>query len=215
VARDCVRHSLVLLKNANNALPLSKQFKHLVVVGKAADDIGIQCGGWTIAWQGRAGPVTKGGTTILAGIRKTVSAGTTVTYSADGSDIKGADAVVVVVGEMPYAEMKGDRANLQLSAADQKLIATAKAAGAPTVTLLISGRPLVLGDALDKTDALLAAWLPGTEGQGVADVLFGDFAPTGKLPRTWPLNAEQVSNPSTAAQKPLFPYGFGLTYMSK
>ena len=212
VARDCVRHSLVLLKNANNTLPLSKQVKHLVVAGKAADDLGMQCGGWTIDWQGRVGPVTKGGTTVLGAIRKAVSAETTVSYSADGAELKGADAVVVVVGELPYAEMKGDRPDLQLAPEDQRLIATVKAAGVPVVTILFSGRPLVLGDALDRSDAFLAAWLPGTEGQGVADVLFGDFRPTGKLPRTWPLNAEQVSQPPTAGQKPLFAYGFGLTY---
>jgi len=212
VARDCVRHSLVLLKNANHALPLSKSVKRLVVVGKAADDIGIQCGGWTIDWQGRAGPVTKGGTTILAAVRKTVSAETAVAYSADGADLNGADAIVVVVGEMPYAEMKGDRPDLQLTPEDQQLIAKVKQGGVPVVTILFSGRPLVLGGALEQSDAFLAAWLPGTEGQGVADVLFGDFRPTGKLPRTWPANAEQVANPPSAKQSPLFAYGFGLTY---
>jgi beta-glucosidase len=212
VARDCVRHSLVLLKNSNHALPLSKTIKHLVVAGKAADDLGIQCGGWTIDWQGKPGPVTKGGTTILAAIRKTVSADTTVTYSADGSKATGADAVVVVVGELPYAEGMGDRADLRLSPEDQKLIATVKQAGAPVVTLLISGRPLILGEALDQSDAFVAAWLPGTEGQGVADVLFGDFRPTGKLPRAWPLSMEQVPMSAARGARPLFAYGFGLTY---
>ena len=171
VARDCVRHSLVLLKNAQNTLPLAKSLKHLVVAGKAADDLGIQCGGWTIDWQGRPGAVTKGGTTILTAIRKTVSAGTTVTYAADGAGVKGADAAIVVVGEMPYAEMKGDRAELSLSAEDNKVIAGVKAAGIPVVTVLLSGRPLVLGAALDQSDAFVAAWLPGTEGQGVASAI--------------------------------------------
>ena len=109
VARECVRESLVLLKNENHVLPLSKKIKHLVVVGAAADDLGMQCGGWTIDWQGGRGNVTHGGTTILAAIRQTVSPETKVTFSPDGSDVKDADAVIVVVGELPYAEMKGDR----------------------------------------------------------------------------------------------------------
>jgi len=214
VARDCVRHSLVLLKNAHNTLPLSKSIQRLVVAGKAADDLGMQCGGWTISWQGSTGAVTHVGTTILAAIRKTVSPGTTVTYSADGSQAMGADAAIVVVGEMPYAEMMGDRADLRLAPEDQKLIAQIKQSGVSVVTLLISGRPLILDEALDKSDAFLAAWLPGTEGQGVADVLFGDFHPTGKLPRAWPAAMDQVSVSSAAGKKPLFAYGFGLTYGS-
>ncbi|MGA2871050.1 MAG: glycoside hydrolase family 3 N-terminal domain-containing protein, partial [Verrucomicrobiota bacterium] len=167
VARECVRESLVLLKNEHQTLPLSKQLKHLVVVGEAADDLGMQCGGWTIDWQGRKGKVTPGGTTLLAAIKGAVSSGTTVTYSADGSEVSGADAVVVVVGEEPYAEMKGDRRNLDLSEADRALIAKAKATGAPVVTILYSGRPLVLGPALKESDAFVAAWLPGTEGEGM------------------------------------------------
>ena len=210
VARQCVRASLVLLKNRNHALPLSKQVKHLAVVGRAADDMGIQCGGWTIDWQGRTGAVTTGGTTILEGIRKTVAPGTKVTYSRDGSGLEGADAVIVVVGELPYAEMMGDRTDLSLAAVEKERIHRAKSAGVPVITILISGRPLILGASLDESDAFLAAWLPGTEGQGIADVLFGDYAPTGKLPRHWPRNMEQVPLPCIG--KPLFPYGFGLSY---
>ncbi len=112
VARQCVRESLVALKNVNHTLPLSKSIKHLAVVGKGADDIGIQCGGWTISWQGQAGNVTHGGTTILTGIRNAVASGTTVTFSPDGYELTGADAVLVVVGDMPYAEMKGVRSDL-------------------------------------------------------------------------------------------------------
>jgi beta-glucosidase len=210
VARDCVRHSLVLLKNQAHTLPLSKQLKHLVVIGPA-DDLGMQCGGWTIGWQGEHGRVTHGGTTILAAIRQTVSASTLVTCSPDGSEIKDADAVIAVVGESPYAEMKGDRARLDLSTNDLALIARARAAGAPVVTLLLSGRPLILHSALEDSSALIAAWLPGTEGLGVADVLFGDFKPKGKLPRTWPRSNEHLRAGDTA-EKPLFPLGFGLTY---
>jgi beta-glucosidase len=185
VARECVRASLVLLKNENEALPLSKTIKHLAVVGEAADDIGVQCGGWTVDWQGRPGEVTHGGTTVLKAIRQTVSPETQVTYSPDGADVKGADAVVVVIGEQPYAEMIGDRKDLDLSPENAALVEKAKAAGAPVVTVFFSGRPLILGSALADSTAFVAAWLPGTEGQGVTDVLFGDYKFTGKLPRPW------------------------------
>ena len=211
VARECVEQSLVLLKNSKHALPLSKNLKHLVVVGEAADDLGVQCGGWTIDWQGRTGAVTSGGTTILAAIKQTVSTQTQVIFSPDGNDIKGADEILVVIGETPYAEFKGNRTNLDLSAEDAALIAKAKSSGVPVVTVLLSGRPLVLGGALENSAAFIAAWLPGTEGQGVADVLFGDYKPTGKLPRLWPRNNDQLSA-SNLTGKPLFPDGFGLTF---
>jgi beta-glucosidase len=210
VARQCVRASLVLLKNQNHALPLSKHVKQLAVVGRAADDLGIQCGGWTIDWQGKPGPVTSGGTTILEAIRKAVAPGVKVTFSRDGSGLEGADAVIVVAGELPYAEMRGDRSDLSLAAADSERIHRAKLAGAPVITILLSGRPLILGAALDESDAFVAAWLPGTEGQGIADVLFGDYGPTGKLPRRWPRTMDQAATP--AAGQPLFPFGFGLSY---
>lgn len=210
VARECVRQSLVQLKNDNHALPLSKTLKHLVVVGTAADDIGIQCGGWTISWQGQSGNIIHGGTTILTAIRNTVASGTEVTFSPDGSNVKGADAVVVVVGEMPYAETRGDRSDLRLPPADVALVEKAKSSGAPVVTLLLSGRPMILGAALDASDAFLAAWLPGTEGQGIADVLFGDYKPTGKLPRPWPRDNDGLATAAVqpTASTPLFPRGF-------
>jgi len=212
VARECVRQSLVLLKNSNHALPLSKHLKHLVVAGMAADNLGIQCGGWTIDWQGQLGRVTRGGTTMLAAIHQTVSHETQVTFSADGSEMQNADAIIVVVGELPYAEIKGDRTQVDLAAEDCTLIEKAKATGAPVITVLFSGRPLVLGPALDASDAIVAAWLPGTEGRGITDVLFGDYKPAGKLPRTWPRNDDQLSVSATQAGKSQFPYGFGLTY---
>jgi beta-glucosidase len=187
VARECVQRSLVLLKNADGALPLSKDVKRLAVVGAAADDLGRQCGGWTISWQGNSGAVTRGGTTILNAIRHTVGPHTEIIFSPDGAAVPKVDAIVVVVGEMPYAEMKGD---------------------SPKITVILSGRPLVLGPAVDVSDAVVAAWLPGTEGQGVADVLFGDFRPSGKLPRPWPGDQGQPDG------KPLFARGFGLTYKS-
>jgi beta-glucosidase len=205
-----VRESLVLLKNENRILPLSKQIKLLVVIGEAADDLGVQCGGWTIDWQGRTGEVTHGGTTLLSAIRSIVSPETKVTFSPDGSSIQEADAVIVVVGEKPYAEMKGDRRKLDLSAEDLALIAKAKSSGAPVTTVLLSGRPLILNSALADSGAFVAAWLPGTEGQGVADVLFGDFKFNGKLSRTWPRSNDHVAT-GDRSEPPLFPCGFGLT----
>jgi beta-glucosidase len=213
VARDAVRQSLVLLKNDRKALPLSKKAARIHVAGKSADDIGMQCGGWTIAWQGRAGEVTPGGTTILTAIKNTVSKDTQVTYSKDGSGAAGATVGVVVIGETPYAEGRGDRADLSLAQEDQDAVAAMKSAGIPVVTILVSGRPMILGGVLDKSDALVAAWLPGTEGQGVADVLFGDYKPTGKLSFTWPRTMAQLPlNVNTPNGDPLFQYGFGLKY---
>jgi len=213
VARQCVRESLVILKNEAKTLPLSKQLKHLAVVGTAADDLGTQCGGWTIDWQGEPGNKIPGGTTILAAIRQSVDAATKITFSADAKGIKNADAVIVVIGEPPYAEMKGDRTNLQLPAADLALIERAHRTGAPVVTILLSGRPFVLGAALKSSNAFIAAWLPGTEGLGVTDVLFGDFQPTGKLPTPWLESNAALANGANrkVARKPLFPLGFGLS----
>jgi beta-glucosidase len=211
VARQCVRASLVLLKNQKHLLPLSKQVRQLAVVGRAADDLGIQCGGWTIDWQGKPGKISANGTTILEAIRKTVTPGAKVTFSANGSNLVGADAILVVIGEQPYAEMKGDRSDLNLSAEDRALIHRVKSAGVPVLTILLSGRPLILGSALADSDAFVAAWLPGTEGQGVADVLFGDYHPTGKLSRHWPGSMEQVPT-GAGAKEALFPDGFGLSY---
>ena len=209
VARQCVQESLVLLKNVHHTLPLSKDIKHLAVVGQAADDLGIQCGGWTIDWQGKTGDVTPGGTTLLAAIKKTVGANTQVTFSTNASNLTDADAIIVVVGELPYAEGEGDRTDVRLSAADSALVARAKGAGVPVVTILYSGRPLLLDSVLDQSDAFVAAWLPGTEGEGMADVLFGNAKFTGKLPRIWPKNSEQFSSLHTPG-RPLFREGFGL-----
>ncbi len=209
VARQCVSESLVLLKNDKHALPLSKKIKNLLVVGRAADNLGMQCGGWTIDWQGRDGTVTPGGTTLLAAIKQTVSPGTTVTYSPDLNQALDPDAIIVVVGEKPYAEMKGDRHHLNLSEEDAALITRAKATGAPVITVLYSGRPLILDSALDNSDAFVAAWLPGTEGLGMTDVLFGDKKFKGKLSRTWPRSNDHIPASDTS-EAPLFKYGFGL-----
>ena len=211
VARACVRESLVLLKNSAHALPLKKSLRQIAVVGRAADDLGMQCGGWTIGWQGAAGNVTPGGTTLLAAIKKTVTPGTEVVYSPDGANLAKPDVVVAVVGEEPYAESRGDRLQVDLAPADVSLITKVKELGAPVVTVVYSGRPLVLGSIMDRSDAIVAAWLPGTEGLGMSDILFGDRAPTGKLPRLWPANDRQLAVDRLDGQ-PLFPAGFGLTY---
>ena len=213
VARDAVRQSLVLLKNEGNTLPLSKQAARIHVAGKNADDIGNQSGGWTIQWQGESGDITPGGTTMLTAIRNAVSEDTEVTFSPDGTGAEGAEVGIVVVGETPYAEGFGDRSDLALAEDDVAAVNQMKQAGIPVVVVLISGRPLLLGDALDQADAFVAAWLPGTEGQGVADVLFGDYAPTGKLPFSWPRSMDQVIvNVGDEGYDPLFEYGYGLTY---
>jgi len=212
VARRAVRQSMVLLKNDKKVLPLAKTAKRIHVAGSNADDIGNQCGGWTISWQGESGAPTTGGTTILAALRAAAGADR-VTYARDGLGAAGADVAVVVVGETPYAEYKGDRDDLSLSKDDRAALANAKKAGVPVVLVVVSGRPLILGDAVDMADAVVAAWLPGTEGQGVADVLFGDYKPTGKLAFSWPRSMEQIPiNVGDAKYDPLFAYGFGLTY---
>ena len=187
VARRAVRESLVLLKNDHKTLPLSKNLARIHVAGKSADDIGNQCGGWTISWQGKSGNTTIGGTTILAALRK---AGANVISA-------GANVGIVVIGETPYAEGMGDRTDLSLSAEDISAVKQMKNTGIPVVVIVISGRPLILEPILDQADAIVAAWLPGTEGEGVTDVLFGAYRPVGKLSFTWPTQ---------------FKYGFGLTY---
>ena len=208
VARQAVRQSLVLLKNEKRTLPLAKTAARIHVAGPGADDLGMQCGGWTIDWQGSLGNHIPGGTSILAAIKHTAAKGTAVTFSKDGNGAEGADVGVVVIGEKPYAEWAGDGATVALPKESLAAVANMKKAGIPLVVIVLSGRPVILGDVLEQADAVLAAWLPGSEGQGVADVLFGDHRPTGKLSRSWPRSVSQL--PRNA--DPLFPYGFGLSY---
>jgi beta-glucosidase len=211
VARQAVRESLVLLKN-DGVLPLSRKAKRIHVAGRGANDLGRQCGGWTIHWQGQEGTPTVG-TTILAAFQQSLPGPWGVTYSQDGTGAEGADAVVVVASERPYAEGGGDRTDLSLDEEDRATLANARKAGVPLVLVVLSGRPLILGEALEQADAVVAAWLPGTEGLGVTDVLLGDSAPTGKLPHSWPRSMEQVPiNVGDTPYDPLFAYGYGLTY---
>jgi beta-glucosidase len=211
VARDCVRQSLVLLKNENKVLPLLKGAAHIHVAGEAADNIGNQCGGWTITWQGRSGEDTLG-TTILTGIRAAAGPATKVTYSEDGSGGKGAKIGIAVVGETPYAEMFGDRSELRLKSQALGTIARMKADGMQVVLVLISGRPLVIDDVLGYVDAVVAAWLPGSEGAGVADVLFGAHKPGGKLGYSWPKESTTDFRIGSPGYHTLFEVGYGLSY---
>src|ERR1019366_8170672 len=142
VARQCVRESLVLLKNEKQAFPVKKTGR-IHVGGKNADDIGNQCGGWTITWQGQSGNVTPGGTTILQAIKKAVSKDTKVTFAVDAKGAAGADVGVVVIGEKPYAETAGDRSDLSLAPEDVAAVENMKAAGIPVVVILFSGRPMI------------------------------------------------------------------------
>lgn len=208
VARQAVRESVVLLKNAGGCLPISKRAR-IHVAGSCADNLGNQCGGWTITWQGRSGNTVPGGTSILSGIINAVPLSTQVSFSIDGTGASGADVGIVVVGEGPYAEGLGDRADLTVDLKDIEAVRNVKQAGIPVVVVLISGRPMIINEILEISDAFLAAWLPGTEGQGVADVLFGDYRPTGKLSFTWPASVEQIEQ---RTGRPLFEYGYGLTY---
>ncbi|MFD5077170.1 glycoside hydrolase family 3 N-terminal domain-containing protein [Streptomyces sp. NPDC058371] len=216
VARKAAAESQVLLKNAGGVLPLKKNQK-VYVAGSNADDLGNQSGGWTITWQGSSGKITDG-TTILQGLKK-AAPGATIDYSKEASaPTVGYDVGVVVVGETPYAEGVGDVGNgndLELTAADKA--AVDKVCGAmKCVVLTVSGRPQLIGDRLGDIDALVASWLPGTEGDGVADVLYGKRAFTGQLPVTWPKSESQLPiNVGDASYDPQFPYGWGLTTLTK
>nr|CAB3448751.1 unnamed protein product [Digitaria exilis] len=223
LAREAVRKSLVLLKNGkpgeNPLLPLPKKAttgNSILVAGSHADDLGSQCGGWTITWQGLTGNNLTAGTTILDGIEHTVFPGTDVVYSEnpDVSFIQQNkakfDYAIVVVGEPPYAETFGDNLNLTIPAPGPAIVGNV-CGSIKCVVVLISGRPLVVEPYMETIDALVAAWLPGTEGMGVADVLFGDYGFTGKLSRTWFRSVDQLPmNVGDAHYDPLFPFGFGL-----
>ncbi|XP_075643881.1 uncharacterized protein LOC142615077 [Castanea sativa] len=220
IAREAVRKSLVLLKNGKSAyigsiLPLPKKVPKILVAGTNADNLGYQCGGWTIEWQGLSGNNLTSGTTILKAIKDTVDPSTQVVFNEnpDTAFINSNDFAyaVVVVGEQSYAETNGDNLNLTLPAPGPDTIKNV-CSHIKCVVVVVSGRPLVIEPYLESMDALVAAWLPGTEGQGVADVLFGDYGFTGKLARTWFKRVDQLPmNVGDAHYDPLFPFGFGLT----
>jgi len=221
IARQAVRESLVLLKNDNHVLPISKKTKKIVVVGEHANSAGFQSGGWTINWQGTSENY-KGATTILEGIKKQSKG--EVVYDKNATENHfDADLAIIVVGEIPYAEFFGDIGHesnqLQLTLTDehQKYIKTYAEKGIKTVVVLISGRPLIVTEQINSSDAFVAAWLPGSEGDGIAEVLFGDYNFKGKLPHSWPKDMKDYEknygpNFWDKTIKPLFEFGFGLEY---
>lgn len=215
LARQAVRESLVLLKNDQGTLPLSKNTPLIYVGGQGADDMGMQCGGWTIEWQGKSGAIEPG-TTLLKGIQAAAAPESKVEYNREGQFAGSADVGIAVVGEQPYAEGVGDRKSLALSDKDIALIQAMREHSRKLVVIILSGRPMVITPQFNSADAWVAAWLPGSEGDGVADVLFGDHPFTGTLPYAWPRSDEQLPlNDRTIAGKtgcdaPLFQRGYGL-----
>ncbi|KAJ0817787.1 putative glucan 1,3-beta-glucosidase [Helianthus annuus] len=218
LAREAVRKSLVLLKNGKSStkplLPLPKRASKILVAGSHANSIGYQSGGWTIDWQGSSGNLTVG-TTILSAVEKTVDPNTQVIYNENPNQdylkSNNFDFAIVVVGEPPYTETFGDNLNLTIPEPGPSTIKNV-CGSVKCVVVLIAGRPLVVQPFIDTIDALVAAWLPGTEGQGVTDVLFGDYGFTGKLARTWFKSVDQLPmNVGDSHYDPLYPFGFGLT----
>ncbi len=220
IARQAVRESLVLLKNEGGILPLHKD-RRVIVAGPHADNIAFQSGGWTKKWQGahddlygNAARPIEGATSIIDGIRNVIGHERVIDAGPFGVR-DDAEVVIVVVGEEPYAEGLGDRAaeELVLAPEQRELIRAYHEKNVKVVTVLVSGRPLLVSEELERSDAFVAAWLPGSEGQGVAEVLFGDDNFKGRLGFTWPRDASQVPiRIGDADYDPLFPYGFGLRY---
>jgi beta-glucosidase len=221
VARRAVRESAVLLRNEAHALPIPETAR-VHVAGSGADSLQRQCGGWTVDWQGlgtsSVAPGVSTGTTILQGIQAIAGSGN-VTYSQDASGVPlTASHVIVVLSEPPYAEGLGDATDLDLATrtADVPVLQAARASGLPVIAVILSGRPLIIEPYLALADAWVAAWLPGSEADALADVLFGRYAPTGKLGHTWPKTMAQipinVGDADYVTDPPLYPFGYGLTY---
>jgi len=212
VARECVRQSLVVLKKKDGFLPILKNIKRIHLAGRHADNMGYQCGGWTISWQGSSGYITPG-TTIKEAIRQ-AAPNAEVTYSEDGYGAEGADIGIAVIGETPYAEYVGD-GHISLTSTDVQTIRNLRNYNIPVIVILISGRPMIINPILHHCDALIAAWLPGTEGEGITDVLFGDYPPAGRLSQTWPRDVSQIPvNVGDAVYNPLFKYGDGISSLN-
>jgi len=211
VARQAVQESLVVLKNDGAVLPLPKTGT-VALAGTSADNTGNQCGGWTISWQGSTGNGVPGATSVRQAFEAVLGT-SQVKYSTDGSSVSGASFGVAVIGEPPYAEGKGDRTDLTVATADVNVVKAMKQAGLRTVVVLIAGRPMILDPLMPYADAIVMAWLPGSEGAGITDILFGDAHPSGTLPHSWPRSMAQIPiNVGDASYDPLYPYGFGLTY---
>lgn len=219
LAREAVRKTLVLLKNGKEGdsplLPLPKRALKILVAGTHAHNLGYQCGGWTINWQGFSGNSDTTGTTILEAVKSAVDPSTEVVFEENPDEefvrSNSFTHAIVVIGELPYAEMEGDSQTLTMLEPGPSVISNACGA-MKCIVVVISGRPLVMEPYIASIDALVAAWLPGTEGKGVTDVLFGDYPFTGKLPRTWFRTVDQLPmNVGDKHYDPLFPFGFGLT----
>lgn len=218
LAREAVRKSLVLLKNGKDPtkpfLPLDRKARRILVAGSHAHDLGFQCGGWTMTWHGDSGRITIG-TTILDAIKATVGDKTEIVYEQYPSQTTLAEHdfsfAIVVVGELPYAEFLGDNAELKIPLNGTEFVMSVSE-HIPTLAILISGRPMVLEpELLQNVDALVAAWLPGSEGEGITDVVFGDYDFEGLLPVTWFKSVDQLPmNYGDQSYDPLFPLGFGL-----
>jgi beta-glucosidase len=224
IAREAVRKSLVLLKNESAALPVDKNVPVIFLTGSGANSVGSQSGGWTISWQGETTTVTEG-TTILNAIQDAVGSDTQVYFDKNANFKKAKDPSgnllrapvgIAVVSEGPYAEGVGDSAKLSLSPSDIKNVQKLRERVDILIVVIISGRPLIINEILPLADAIVAAWLPGSEGAGVTDVLFGDFPFTGQLPYTWPRNTDQLPlninniEGKTGCEGPLFIFGYGL-----
>jgi beta-glucosidase len=215
VARQAVAESAVLLKTGSEVLPIAKSGQKVLIAGEAADDIGRALGGWSISWQGSAGPTTTG-TTLVQALQTQL--GSSLTYKADAAFDSGtkADIGIVVVAEQPYAEGKGDSPTLQLPDADVALIAKMKPLVTKLVVVIFSGRPMMLDGIIGQADAVVAAWLPGTEVEGLADVLLGDKPFVGTTTYTWPKTPTDAARiGKTACQGAVFPYGYGLDVSGK
>jgi beta-glucosidase len=212
VARQAVRESLVLLKNSGNALPLPKTGTYKIVVGgKSVDNLGYQLGGWSVSWQGGSGTTTTG-TTFWQALQQ-ATAGTNITLQNVGTRTKGrysGDVGIWVGGETPYAEGKGDSATLAFGSDNSSQLSDLCSHVRTCIAILYSGRPVVIADQLPKANAFVAAWLPGTEGAGITDVLFGAGF-TGKLPVSWPGTVTDEPINSGDGKAALFPLGYGLS----
>lgn len=217
IAREAVRKSQVLLKNQNGLLPLSPQ-SSFIIAGPGADNIGQQSGGWTVSWQGTGNTNQDfpGGTSIAAGLTAQIEvAGGSVTSDTDAD----ADVAIIVFGESPYAEMQGDVYSVAWydQRGERALIESLNARGIPVVAVFLTGRPMWVNDILNDSDAFVVSWLPGSEGQGVADVLLADaqgnvqFDFVGKLPMPWPALDVNAADRDLPVDEFMFPVGYGLS----
>ena len=210
IVRQCVRESAVILLNKNNILPISKKAARIHVAGSAANNMAMQCGGWTIGWQGLGDNVIPGKTMLEA--LKQAASGVKISYSKNGQGATGSELGIVVIGENPYAEWYGNKKDLSISQEDINAVVNIKNANVPVVCIILSGRPLILDPIIDYCDAIVASWLPGPEIEGLTDILMGEAKPSGLLSQSWPLTMNQIAeNYGEIVYNPLFPYQTGIT----